>query len=95
MAALASGLGSLQNRAMALKRLKPPREKTDGQYWHLWRVVDAAVAETFSAHPEYLTEAGRLAARESIVKRVTGALVRDRRRALSRPGVPRGMGDGG
>jgi hypothetical protein len=65
---------------VAVKRLDPPREKTDGRYRHLWRIVDAAVAETFSLHPNYLTNAGQKAARVSIVKRVTGALVRDRQR---------------
>jgi hypothetical protein len=68
---------------MDLRRLRPPREKTDGHYRHLWRVVDAAVAEAISAHPDYLTEAGLKAARESIVKRVTGALVRERGRQKS------------
>ena len=53
---------------------KPPPQKTETAYRQLWRVVDAAVAEAFKAHPDYLTERGARLARQSINKRVVGAI---------------------
>lgn len=46
----------------------------DEIYRQLWRLVDGAVRDTFSNHPEYLTEAGKRGAMNSIVKRVVGSL---------------------
>lgn len=59
------------------RRLRPPPQKTMARYRQLWRVVDGAVADAFTCHPNYLTEAGkfRSVARQSIVKRVTGAVL--------------------
>ena len=54
-----------------MKRLRPV--KTERPYRQLWRIVDGAVRDTFEAHPEYLTPAGKRSARSSIAKRVTGA----------------------
>lgn len=45
-----------------------------GSYRQIWFIVDGAVRDCFGSHPEYLTPAGRRSARESITKRVTGAL---------------------
>lgn len=46
----------------------------DEAYRQLWQLVRGAVRDTFANHPEYLTDAGRMAAERSIVKRVTGTL---------------------
>lgn len=43
-------------------------------YRQLWRVVDGAVFDALYTHPEYLTPAGKRWARQSVVKRVTGAV---------------------
>ena len=52
------------------RRVQPP--KNDPTYVALWLIVDDALAETFKAHPGYLSEAGRTAAHVSILKRVVG-----------------------
>lgn len=44
-------------------------------YRQLWRVVDGAVFDALYTHQDYLTEKGKRSARESIVKRVTGAVL--------------------
>lgn len=54
------------------QRKKPP--KGDARYRRIWRIVDGAVQDAFSRHPEYLTEAGARSARLSIVKRVAGSI---------------------
>lgn len=54
------------------KRTRIP--KGDSRYRQIWRVVDGAVADALKMHPDYLTSKGSWAARESIVKRVTGAI---------------------
>lgn len=41
----------------------------------LHRIVEGAVRDCFTAHPEYLTRAGQKWAVQSITKRVTGQLV--------------------
>lgn len=57
-----------------MKKTKPP--KSDTVYRRIWRVVDGALADAFTRHPDYLTPKGRHgnAARISIAKRVTGAV---------------------
>lgn len=47
------------------------------EYRQLWRIVDGAVADAFKMHPNYLSEDGKRwqTARQSIVKRVTGAIL--------------------
>jgi hypothetical protein len=59
------------------RRLKAPPQKTRHVYRQLWRVVDGAVRDALETHPEYLTPKGNIqsAARRSIVKRVTGAVL--------------------
>ena len=52
------------------RRVRPPKD--DPIYRALWKLVDDALAETFRAHPNYLSEAGRTAAHVSILKRVVG-----------------------
>lgn len=60
---------------MWVKPTKPPKEKRDDPlYAAIWRIVDLGVAQAFADHPDYLTRHGHDAARESINKRVTGAL---------------------
>lgn len=56
------------------KRTKPPKEET--LYRKIWRVVDGAVADAFTMHPDYLTAKAKngKAAQLSVVKRVTGAV---------------------
>lgn len=44
-------------------------------YQQLWSVVDGAVVDAFKNHPDYLTPKGRVSARPSIVKRVTGTVL--------------------
>lgn len=46
----------------------------DEVYRQLWRLVDGAVRDTFANHPGYLTDAGKMSAMNSIVKRVVGTL---------------------
>lgn len=58
---------------MKTRRIKPP--KGDNRYRQVWRIIDGAVLDCFKHHPEYLTENGKRAARESIVKRATGAII--------------------
>lgn len=41
----------------------------------LWMLVEGAVADAFNCHPDYLTDAGKRSAIESITKRVVGQLV--------------------
>lgn len=61
---------------MKRRRVLPPVQKTATPYRRLWRVVEAAVAETFKAHPDYLTDHGRHHgnATRSVCKRVVGAV---------------------
>lgn len=57
------------------KRSLPP--KGNPRYesnWRLWRLVNGAVADAFKMHPEYLAPGKAINARESICKRVVGAL---------------------
>lgn len=44
------------------------------EYRQLWRLIDGAVADAFSCHPDYLTTKGVQSARTSITKRVTGVV---------------------
>lgn len=44
-------------------------------YAELWGVVDGAVVDAFNNHPDYLTQKGRVSARNSVVKRVTGTVL--------------------
>jgi len=41
----------------------------------LWRMVEGAVMDAFTSHPDYLTDRGSRAAVESVTKRVVGTLV--------------------
>jgi len=60
-------------RTKRWKRTAPPKRGL--AYEQLWRVVDGAVADAFLMHPEYLTKAGERTARQSINKRVVGAVL--------------------
>ncbi len=52
-----------------------PEKPGDPDYRQIWRVVDGAVASALAAHPEYLAlGAHKRTVRNSIVKRVTGAV---------------------
>ncbi|MGX7709150.1 hypothetical protein [Methylobacterium sp. Gmos1] len=57
-----------------MRRLR--REKPGSPaYRQIWRIVDGAVAQALDAHPEYLAPGARVrTVRNSIVKRVTGAI---------------------
>lgn len=46
----------------------------DDAYRQIWRLVDGAVRDAFSCHPEFLTDRGRRNAAGSVTKRVTGTL---------------------
>lgn len=57
------------------KPTKYPDKQDDKLYRQLWRVIDGAVADAFAMHPEYLAvQQNRKTVRQSIVKRVTGAM---------------------
>lgn len=58
-----------------MKRRRTRPVKGSRAYRQLWRVVDGAVADAFMQHPNYLTDAGRMAAQLSITKRVVGAVM--------------------
>lgn len=49
--------------------------KGDTQYRRVWCIVNGAVADAFKMHGDYVDPQRERAARESIVKRVTGAIV--------------------
>ena len=56
------------------KRTKPQKGHRTA-YSQLWRVVDGGVRDAFAMHPEYLVRSDMgYAVRNSIVKRVTGAV---------------------
>lgn len=53
--------------------MRIPRNKA---YAQLWKVVDGAIADALSQHPDYLTEKGQTPqARASITKRVVGTVL--------------------
>ena len=57
------------------RKLPFPTGKECPQYRKVWILVDGAVSEAFKAHPEYLSnEVALRTVRNSIVKRVTGAI---------------------
>lgn len=60
------------------KRLKPEKLAHQvGFNRQIWRVIDGAIRDAFSHHPDYLTLKGSkgAAARRSVAKRATGALL--------------------
>lgn len=57
------------------KRLQPEKPGSP-DYRQIWRVVDGAVASALDAHPNYVAPGKKLrTVRNSIVKRVTGAII--------------------
>jgi hypothetical protein len=50
----------------------------------LWRLVEGAVMDAFANHPDYLTDAGRRMAVQSITKRVVGQIIGRAAEALKR-----------
>jgi len=57
------------------KRVKPPPGKT-GDYHALWKLVDGAVEDALTHHPDYLgKDVRRKVVRNSINKRVVGAVL--------------------
>jgi hypothetical protein len=54
---------------------KAPFVMDHAEHIRLIRMVEGAVVDAFSQHPDYLTEKGRQAACGSVVKRVVGTLV--------------------
>jgi len=61
----------------SVRRKKIYPQKGGPDYHQLWRIVDGAVADAFKMHPDYLSDHGshHNSARQSIVKRVTGAIM--------------------
>lgn len=57
-----------------LLRKKRTQAPPHSQYRKIWRIIDGAVKDALYKHPDYLTPKGRVSARESIVKRATGAV---------------------
>ena len=64
-----------KKRAYRIKSEKP--DQRQGFNRQVWRVVDGAIRDAFSQHPDYLTKKGSRSAcaRRSVAKRVTGALL--------------------
>lgn len=58
------------------RRVAPPPNQHGAAYRRLWRVVEAAVADAFDKHPDYLAQSGRQgnSAIRSVTKRVVGAV---------------------
>lgn len=54
---------------------KSPARLKRKDHLRLWRMVEGAVVDAFTSHPDYLTDKGRHAAAESVTKRVVGSLV--------------------
>lgn len=59
---------------LMLRKKRPQKELPHSMYHKIWRIVDGAVKDALYHHPDYLTPKGRVSARESIVKRATGAV---------------------
>lgn len=60
------------------KRLRPEKVAQQiGLGWQVWKIVDGAVMDAFTNHPDYLTHKGSKGhtARRSIAKRVTGSVM--------------------
>lgn len=86
------GLIDATVREMMLRRIEPPKHEQHSEYHKIWRVVDGAVSDAFYNHPDYLTEKGRRAARMSIVKRVTGEVLKSfAERQRGDPGLKSGV----
>ena len=61
----------------AIKRASPdyqPRVRA-AEHQALWRLVEGAVVDTFTCHPDYLTPKGRDHAAGSLTKRIVGQIV--------------------
>lgn len=58
-----------------MRRTSIPKKADVRAYRQLWRIVDGAVTDAFTSHPDYLSSR-QLAtvARRSVVKRVVGAI---------------------
>lgn len=54
---------------------KSPARMKRPDHHRLWRLVEGAVLDAFANHPEYLTEAGKRMAVQSVTKRVVGQIV--------------------
>lgn len=65
----------VKRKRYRIKSEKPGHQ--EGFNRQVWRVVDGAIRDAFSNHPDYLTIKGTRAAcaRRSVAKRVTGALL--------------------
>lgn len=61
-------------REITLRKKRPIKSPRHSLYSKVWRIVDGAVKDALYNHPDYLTPKGRASARESIVKRCTGAV---------------------
>lgn len=76
------------------KRIAPPKE--GAFYRQIWRIVDGAVMDCFSHHPNYVKKEMARAVRMSIVKRVTGAIngyVGERAAQIVSPSAQSASGD--
>lgn len=56
-----------------MKKIKPV--KAGGDYRRVWRIVDGAIRDCFTHHPDYIDPKKLRATRESLAKRITGALL--------------------
>lgn len=52
-----------------------PAKMKRPDHHQLWRLVEGAVLDAFANHPEYLTDAGKKSAVQSVTKRVVGQIV--------------------
>jgi hypothetical protein len=71
---------------MAVRRSseRDPARMKYADHQALWRLVEGAVMDAFANHPDYLTDAGRHMAVQSITKRVVGQIIGRAAEALKR-----------
>lgn len=56
-----------------MRKLKPV--KPDSSYRRVWRIVDGVIRDCIAMHPDYIAPKDIRRVRESIAKRVTGAVL--------------------
>lgn len=70
-----------------VKPLRRPTRKdivflNHADHVRLWKLVEGAVVDAFTSHPDYLTDKGRSTVVRSVTKRVVGQLVGHAKRTL-------------
>jgi len=68
----------------AMHKLKPVKD--GAEYRQLWRVIDGAIRDCFKMHPDYITPENIRRVRESLAKRITGAVLANKAEASKAKG---------